>query len=78
MNVDLMEYLSGLDDDLDLVEETMACIESIFSDKTIDEILHHSRIEVLAYICLTNLRDRGISLRVEDVKPCSYVGRTID
>lgn len=78
MNVDLMEYLSGLDGDLDLVEETMASIESIFSDKTIDEILYHSRIEALAYICLTNLRDRGVSLRVEDVKPCSYVGRTID
>ena len=66
--MDLSNYLIGIDNDCDLINEAILTLENMFKYKSKDELLHHSRPAALAYICLVNLKERGVVLRKRDTR----------
>lgn len=67
--MNFIHYLNDIDDERDLISETLCSLESSFKYKSADELQHHNRTDALAYMCLRSLREYGISLRKKDIKP---------
>lgn len=66
--MDFSNYLIDIDNDCDLITEAISTLENTFKYKSKDELQHRNRPDALAYICLINLRERGIVLRKRDTR----------
>lgn len=66
--MDFSNYLIDTDNDCDLITETISTLENTFRYKSKDELQHHNRPDALAYICLINLKERGVVLKKRDIK----------
>lgn len=66
--MDFSNYLIDTDNDCDLITEAISTLENAFRYKSKDELQHHNRPDALAYICLINLKERGVVLKKRDIK----------
>lgn len=66
--MDFSNYLIDIDNDCDLITEAISTLENTFKYKSEDELQHRNRPDALAYICLINLKERGIVLRKRDTR----------
>lgn len=66
--MEFLNYLTDIDDNVDLISETICSLENSFKYKSEDELQHRNRTDVLAYLCLCRLKEYGIVLRKKDLK----------
>lgn len=67
-NVIFANYLKDLDEEHDLISESLASFESIFSFMPVDKLSNHNRVAAIAYLCLKHLNSNGIAVKKRDIE----------